>query len=161
MNNKPHQLTENTKLLHKVAIIHKGDILILKRSANSNSRPDKWDLAGGNSEWPSDDRQGHGIHREDVAREINEETGIEVSAETFDFSTLTFFDTFFDSKKQVFTVICGWKYNLPEEFDRNGIKISDEHGEAKWVNKKQLEKIDFGGVKGEFVKNISLSVLKN
>ncbi|NCN03540.1 MAG: NUDIX domain-containing protein [Candidatus Pacebacteria bacterium] len=161
MTKKPHQLTENTKLLHKVAIIHQGEVLILKRASKSKSRPNKWDLAGGNSEWPSGDRQGHGLHKADVAREIDEETGIKIYAESFNYSALTFFDTFFDSKKQIFTIICGWKYNLKEDFDRNSIKISDEHSEVKWVNQKQLEEIDFGGVKGEFVKNISLSGLKN
>lgn len=160
MTQKPHQLTDNTKLLHKVAIVHQGEVLILKRASKSKSRPNKWDLAGGNSEWPSDNRQRHGVHKEDVAREIVEETGIEVLAESFDFSALTFFDTFFDAQKQVFTIICGWKYLLPDEFERNSIKISGEHSEINWVSKKQIKTIDFGGTQGEFVKNISLAGLK-
>jgi 8-oxo-dGTP pyrophosphatase MutT (NUDIX family) len=147
-------------LLHKVAIVHQGEVLILKRAAKSNSRPDKWDLAGGNSEWPDNNRQGQGVHKEDVAREIIEETGIEVLAESFNFSALTFFDTFFDAQKQVFTIICGWKYPLPDDFERNSIKISNEHSEINWVSKEQIETIDFGGIKGEFVKSISLAGLK-
>lgn len=157
MTKQLHQLTENTKLLHKVAINHNGEILILKRASDSNSRPDKWDLAGGNSEWPEDNRQGHGVHKEDTAREIVEETEIRVSPEVFDFSALTFFDTFFNSNKQVFTVICGWKYQLPDEFDRNTVKISNEHSEAKWIKLEELDQVDFGGNKGEFVKNITKS----
>jgi 8-oxo-dGTP pyrophosphatase MutT (NUDIX family) len=153
----PHQLTENTKLLHKVAIVHNGEILILKRSTDANSRPDKWDLAGGNSEWPDESRHGHGIHKEDIAREIVEETGIEASSEIFDFSAITYFNTYFDTKKQVFTIICGWKYNLPEEFDKRNIKISNEHTDTKWIRLEELNNIDFGGDKGEFVKNITKS----
>ncbi|MDH5533171.1 MAG: NUDIX domain-containing protein [Candidatus Pacebacteria bacterium] len=161
MTKLPHQLTENTKLLHKVAIIHQGEVLILKRASDSNSRPDKWDLAGGNSEWPSDERQGHGVHREDVTREIIEETGIEVSPDNFDFSALTYFDTFFDAKKQVFTIMCGWKYKLADDFDRNKVQISDEHSEVKWIDLTDVDEIDFGGIKGEFVKKIILASLKN
>jgi 8-oxo-dGTP diphosphatase len=161
MNKIPHQLTENTKLLHKVAIIHQEEILVLKRSSDSNSRPNKWDLAGGNSEWPNDTEHGHEVHKNDVAREIVEETGIDASADAFDFSTLTYFDTFFDAKKQVFTVICGWRYNLPEDFDRDTIKVSDEHSEAKWINKEQIDETDFDKIRGEFVKNICLAGLKN
>lgn len=161
MTKQPHQLTENTKLLHKVALIHNNQVLILKRASDSNSRPDKWDLAGGNSEWPSDDRQGHSVHKEDIAREIIEETGIEISAESFDFSALIFFDTYFDAKKQVFTVICGWKYILPKDFDRNIVEISNEHSQAKWLSVEEIEEIDFGGIKGKFVKDISLAGLEN
>jgi 8-oxo-dGTP pyrophosphatase MutT (NUDIX family) len=155
MTKTPHQLTENAKLLHKIALNHNGEILILKRDSNSNSRPDKWDLAGGNSEWPSDDKHGHGIHKEDVVREIIEETGIEIPTDTFNFSTLTFFDTFFDSQKQIFTIMCGWKYTFPDDFDRSQVKISNEHSKAKWIKLKELDHIDFGGNKGEFVKDIT------
>jgi len=151
----PHQLTENTKLLHKVAIWHGGEVLILKRASDATSRPNKWDLAGGNSEWPDNDRHGQGVHKEDIAKEIIEETGIEVSPNTFAFSTLTFFDTFFDANKQVFTVICGWKYDLPKNFDRSSVSVSNEHSELKWIKLEEIEKIDFGGNKGEFIKNIT------
>jgi len=157
MKKIPHQLTENTKLLHKVALIHNNQVLILKRATESSSRPDKWDLAGGNSEWPEDNRQGHGVHQADVAREILEETGIEVSADYFDFSNLTYFDTHFDANKQVFTIICGWKYKLPGDFNRNQVKISPEHSALDWLALEELDDVDFGGNKGSFVNKIAKS----
>lgn len=154
MTKQLRQLTENTKLLHKVALIHNNEVLILKRSTDSTSRADKWDLAGGNSEWPENNRQGHGVHQEDIVREIVEETGIEVSPDIFDFSALTFFDTFFDPNKQVFTIICGWRYRLPTNFDHDRIIISSEHSQIKWITEKETDLIDFGGHKGVFVRNI-------
>lgn len=147
-------LTENTKLLHKVVLIHQNQFLILKRAADSKSRSNMWDLAGGNSEWPDNSRHGHGVHQADVAREIMEETGIEVPSESFDLSAMTLFDTFFDADKQVFTIICGWKYNLQASFDKHSVKISDEHSEYQWISLSELDQYDFGGQKGKFVKRI-------
>lgn len=154
MNKTPHQLTDKTKLLHKVSLIHNNQVLILKRANDALSRPGKWDLAGGNSEWPDNSQHGHNVHKVDIAREIMEETGIKLSPNLFDFSSLVYFDTFFDSKKQVFTIICGWKYQLSDNFDKNSIQISKEHSQIKWIDKNQIEEIDFGGDKGSFVKNI-------
>lgn len=154
MKKIPHQLTENVKLLHKVVLVHQEKFLILKRAADSKSRPNNWDLAGGNSEWPEVSRHGHGVHQSDVAREVMEETGIKVPKESFDLSRMTLFDTFFDADKQIFTVICGWKYELPEEFDENSVQISDEHSDYKWIVIDKLDNYDFGGEKGEFVKRI-------
>lgn len=153
-----HQLTDNTKLLHKVALTHQGKVLILKRSETARSRPGKWDLAGGNSEWPENDRAGSGVHALDVAREIFEETGVTVGPSTFeaDGDAMIFFDTFFDAKKQVFSIICGWKYELPESFDKNDIKISHEHTQAVWIEPDHLDQFDFGSEKGEFIKLIIL-----
>jgi 8-oxo-dGTP pyrophosphatase MutT (NUDIX family) len=157
MQKIPHQLTENVKLLHKVALIHQNKILLLQRSAQSQSRPEKWDLAGGNSEWPEIKRQGHGVHQNDVAREVVEETGIVIPKTSFDFSALTYFDTYFDAQKQIVTIICGWKYQLPQTFNPENITISEEHSQMQWVEKGQLDQIDFGGIKGEFVKQICLA----
>lgn len=152
----PHQLTENTKLLHKVIIWHGGEVLILKRAENSASRPEMWDLAGGNSEWPKEGQAGAGLHKIDIAREIIEETGIGVEIDKFEIGALMFFDTFFDSKKQVFTIICGWTLKLAEDFDKKTVKISDEHTQAKWIKIDELNSYDFGGEKGQFIKDIIL-----
>ena len=151
-----HQLTENTKLLHKVVLTHKKDVLILKRSQSAKTRPGSWDLPGGNSEWPENDRAGHGVHKLDIAREIFEETGITVGPDDFgvDSHSLVYFDTYFDADKQVFSVICGWTYQLPDSFDKNDIKISHEHTEAVWIDPKHVDEYDFDSKRGEFIKKI-------
>lgn len=149
-----HQLTENVKLLQKTVLIHNGEALLLKRSSDSKSRPEKWDLPGGNSEWPDQNQSGFGLHQLDIAREIIEETAVTVNKEKFTLENLVYFDTFFDQNKQIYSIICGWKYFLPDDFDRLQIKISTEHIEANWANSNNLSQFDFGGEHGEFVKQM-------
>lgn len=154
MHRLQHQLTDHVKLLQKAVLIHQGEALLLKRSTDSKSRPGKWDLAGGNSEWPEIESSVFGLYRQDIAREIQEETGIAVDPNSFDLEHLVFFDTFFDFNKQIFSVICGWKYELPADFDRSQIKLSHEHSESQWLKQADLNSVDFGGEHGEFVKRM-------
>lgn len=152
-----HQLTDNVKLLQKAAIIRQQDsleVLLLKRSANAKSRPNCWDLPGGNSEWPETNQlSAANLHVDDLKREILEETNLSVSGETLTLDSLTHFSTYFDGDKQVFTIICGWLLKYLST-DQNIIKISDEHQEYAWVKEADLNDYDFGGVKGAFVLDI-------
>ncbi len=75
MQHFEHQLTTNVKFLHKVAIIRELDgekqVLILQRDSNSFSRPDCWDLPGGNAEWPIEGQVSTAdLHQADTAREV-------------------------------------------------------------------------------------------
>lgn len=154
MNKPSHQLTENVKLLQKAVLIHKGEALLLQRSPDSKSRPEKWDLPGGNSEWPDNEPSGFGLHKKDIAREINEETTILTDIQQFTLEKLVYFDTFFDHDKQIYSIIGGWKYILPDDFDRSQVKISPEHIAFKWSNLENLSNFDFGGEHGEFVRQM-------
>ncbi len=149
-----HQLTENVKLLQKAVLLKAGKALIVRRSKDAASRPGFWDLPGGNSEWPDTEGSGSGSHRRDIAREIEEETGVWVDPEAFATSSLIYFDTYFDSTKQVFTVINGWYLELLENFDDDKISLSDEHTEFAWISPEELEEYDFGGEAGLFVVNM-------
>lgn len=154
MHRLPHQLTDHVKLLQKAVLIHHGEALLLKRSPASKSRPGKWDLAGGNSEWPEIEESVFGLYRQDIAREIHEETGLTADPKYFDLDQLIFFDTFFDFNKQIYSVICGWKYELPTDFERTQIKLSPEHSEVQWLKLGNLNAVDFGGEHGEFLKRM-------
>ena len=147
----PHQLTENVKLLHKIVIKSGDRILLLKRSQEAASRPGCWDLPGGNSEWPETTNSGFDLHAHDVVREIKEETSIDVDTDLINQSNLTYFSTYFDATKQIFTVICGWKIILN---DQPTVGLSNEHTEYIWADPVHLDSFDFGGNKGEFVKEI-------
>jgi len=151
MNKILHQLTENTKLLQKVGLIHNGKILILQRTKNALSRPLAWDLPGGNSEWPETLKNREDLHKEDAAREILEETGIEIQPSKFVIENLISFRTFFEVKKQIFSIIVGWKINLDSDFDEESVKISNEHINYKWIELSEINNYDFGGVRGEFI----------
>lgn len=154
MKREPHQLTKDVKLLQKVALKHGDKILILKRDEGAQSRPLAWDLPGGNVEWPETLENKGTLHQEDAAREVLEESGVEVSLDKFLTENLVYFSTFFEAQKQVFSVIVGWKVELPEDFDEESIKLSIEHINFEWITKDQLDEYDFGGRKGSFIVDI-------
>lgn len=156
MNSTPHQLTENVKLLQKAVLVHGGKFLILKRSSNSFSRPDQWDLPGGNSEWPAGEVDIKDVHRGDLVREIFEETGIEVSEN--EVTNCVHAGSYFEEKKQIFTVVLGWNIVLPASFSESEVLISDEHSEFKWITKEEFEGFDFGfaGAEGGFIRAMIL-----
>ncbi len=155
MSQIAHKLTENVKLLQKVAVVAPdGKVLLLQRSAGEFSRPGCWDLPGGNSEWPTDGRAGFGLHQGDIARELEEETGIVCAPAAFTHEALTYFQTFFDAEKQVYSIICGWR-TLLLAGTTTDITLSHEHSAFAWVQISQLDEYDFGGEKGAFVKEIA------
>jgi 8-oxo-dGTP pyrophosphatase MutT (NUDIX family) len=154
----PHQLTSNVKLLQKAAIIRHQDgeaqVLLLKRSQDALSRPNCWDLPGGNSEWPAEDQgSAANLHLADLAREVQEETALQIEQSDLTLTKLTHFSTFFDADKQMFTVIAGWMIDFAKTA-QNQIQISTEHQDFAWVSAADLVQYDFGGEKGRFVVNI-------
>ena len=159
-----HQLTIHTKLLHKVAIVRENlghkEVLILKRSSDALSRPNCWDLPGGNSEWPSEEQpSAANLHQADIVREVIEETNLEVAAKLFDLSRLVSFSTYYDHDKQVYTVICAWTIDFSET-NQGEIKISSEHQDLAWVRANDLDSYDFGVLKGVLRETISTALKK-
>lgn len=149
-------LTPQVKLLHKVAILDSnGSVLLLRRSEQSHSRPNKWDLPGGNVEWPDEDAPNisltgvrENLHGADVSREILEETGLEIAPS--EFVTPRYFQTFFDQEKRVYTIVVGWKTRLPAANDTLAIKLSDEHSEYRWAGLAEANTFDYGFAGGDF-----------
>lgn len=148
-------LQKNVKLLQKAVLIHDGKFLILQRNEQAKSRPLCWDLPGGNSEWPENVTENlENLHQKDVAREILEETGITVFDEHFTFENMVLFRTFFEAESEVYSIITGWKVELPDDFERSQVQLSDEHINHKWVTFDELNEYDFGNKKGEFIKDV-------
>lgn len=140
-----HQLTQDVKLLHKVAIVVDKKVLILKRSKTALSRPNLWDLPGGNSEWPVNQKINQiNLHQQDLVREIAEETSISVPENYFQVDKLVYFATYFEPEKQVYSINCGWKVNLEFE-DQPAVEISCEHTDFVWITLLELSQYDFGG----------------
>lgn len=147
-----HQLTQNVKLLHKVLLTHKKKFLVLKRSQNSKSRPGKWDLPGGNSEWPEGlQHNSRNLHTLDVAREIWEETGLRFRPDIFTWENQVYFSTFFEAEKSVYTMICGWRVTELTDSQAENVTISDEHSEFSWISRNEASDYDFGGEAGKFI----------
>ncbi len=149
-----HQLTENTKLLQKALIVADGKVLLLKRSAESKTRPEKWDLPGGNSEWPKEANVDiKDPHQADLLREIKEETDLDVGSFWQNRKQPLFFTTYFEGQKQVFSVIVIWQIKIPSTLQTR-VKISSEHSEFHWVDLAKVLEYDFGfaGEDGGFIR---------
>lgn len=152
----PHQLTSNVKLLQKIVLECNGRFLLVQRDGNSFSRPLCWDLPGGNSEWPEHlSEPTSDLHQLDASREIREETGLDVPASEFHHGHLVYFETFFDPKKQIYTVLLGWHVELESPGqDLPPVTLSEEHVQAEWVEPGEALSLDFGGEKGAFLPRI-------
>jgi len=168
-----HQLTNQVKLLQKALLVCDEEFLILKRSADSLTRPNNWDLPGGNSEWPVDatpiqsaavtlspskgrqaldDTNYINLHQADLIREIKEETGVVVNSNQIGYQPI-YFGTYFENQKQVYSIIVGWKVSLPA---KPIIKISSEHREFQWIKPSEFDHFEFGfaGKKSGFIRQI-------
>lgn len=153
-------LTENVKFLQKAAIAHEGKVLIMKRSEHSESRPGGWDLPGGNAEWPAHTQPTADVHREDIAREIKEETGWSFDPALFTDENLVHFMTYFEPAKSQYAFICGWRVMAPTEFDPQTLQLSNEHSDFKWILLSELDSYDFIEPAGAFIKTIIRNALQ-
>ncbi|MBP7875910.1 NUDIX domain-containing protein [Candidatus Woesebacteria bacterium] len=139
-----HRLTEKVKLLQKAVLVHQGKMLILRRSENSKTRANQWDLPGGNSEWPVE-KEGiiRDVHIVDLKREILEETNI--GADMFATTPkLVSFETCFEAEVDIYTIIAGWRVELEPAFVKENLQLSDEHSECQWISPEEITHFDLG-----------------
>jgi 8-oxo-dGTP pyrophosphatase MutT (NUDIX family) len=137
----PSSLTTHVKLLQKVVIKVGDEVLMLRRSASEHTRPEKWDLPGGNSEWPESLVDLSNPHVADWVREVQEETQIELSAEVVSQARICHFGTYFEANIQRFAVIAGWAVELEQKPE---VVISHEHSEYAWMKVAEVATLDFG-----------------
>ncbi|MEX0895824.1 MAG: NUDIX domain-containing protein [Patescibacteria group bacterium] len=142
----PHQLTESVKILQKCAIWSGDRVLLLKRADDAHSRPGQWDLPGGNAEWPAAHKDLKNPHIKDIQREIQEETGFEVSLDEAE--QPIFVASYFAAEDTVYSIILGWKYNLIDT-DQPAPQVSSEHSDFAWISIEELDQYDFGFAGGE------------
>ena len=50
-------------------------------------------------------------------------------------------------------MICGWGLFFTET-DQAEIKISSEHQDQAWISQEELDNYDFGGERGQFIKDM-------
>jgi 8-oxo-dGTP diphosphatase len=93
----------------------KGELLLLKRSKDSNNNPGKWDLPGGKMDLDE-------TLKEALMREVREETGISiVPGEVAGHATYEL------PERKVIAIIVDGGYVTPS------VKLSHEHTEYSWV----------------------------
>lgn len=64
--------------------------------------------------------------------------------------------SYFESKKQIYTIIIGWQYRLSASTELPKIELSDEHQNFAWIKPTDFDQYDFGfaGEKGGFIREI-------
>ena len=78
----------------------------------------------------------------DLQREVFEETGIEITSEQV--TKCVYIGTYFDFDKDMYSLILGWKVELPEDFSAASILLSDEHQDFGWMTADEFDQYDFG-----------------
>lgn len=154
------QLTQNVKFVQKVALVHEGNVLLVKRSLDSATRPGAWDLPGGNAEWPEVTTTIRNLHLQDAVREVREETGISLNVDQLPEENMVLFFTYFEPEIQRYSFGAGWYVALGAEFDPGSITLSEEHTEYAWVAVSELDAYDFGEPIGTYVKTIAQRALQ-
>ncbi len=114
-----------------------GKFLTVKRGATAPSHPLAWDLPGGELEYGEDPMTG-------IAREIKEETGLEVSG-------LKPFDVFGHENIVGFWVTIAYTC----EAVSSEVVLSSEHSEYQWVTKEEFLKLSSTPKSIQFVTNCS------
>ena len=138
-------LTENVKLLQKIVLIHQDKFLVLRRHPQALTRPNQWDLPGGNAVWPDSQVDIKNPHWWELVREVKEEAGLDISSQQRQ-CQLCYAGTYFEAEKNMMTIILGYVLVLADEFRRETVKQSDEHTAQKWISESEFEDIrkDFG-----------------
>lgn len=117
--------TDDIKFLQKAVVFHPNNpelFLALKRSPSSPSRPNDWDLPGGNVLFGE-------LHEDSLRKEIGEEANLEVGA----FIPVQVI-TNYESEKKIYYFFTGFHCQAKND----EVKISSEHEEYCWVTKEKF-----------------------
>lgn len=132
----------NAKILQKAVIVDEdGNVLTIKRAENRpGARPGKWDLPGGSLS-PGDFSQNQQNPSEQaIKREILEETKLEVSDVKVVHAESGVKKT--QSSGDVLILALGYKGIVKGH--KPAVTLSEEHTEYAWINRRELQNIDFG-----------------
>ncbi len=125
LEKQKYMFTDDIKFLQKAVVFHhnRDDLfLALKRSPNSFTRPNDWDLAGGNVLFGE-------LHEDSLRKEIKEEANLGVGA----FMPVQVITTY-EKEKGIYYFFIGFYCQAKKE----EVKISDEHSEYRWVTKEEF-----------------------
>lgn len=129
----------NIGLAQKAVVSNReGKILALRRTATAPSRPNTWDLPGGELDFGEDPYQS-------ITREIREETGLEIEK-----LTLLDVHTHIIENNQFFVTIA---YKCLAK--TNKVTLSYEHDDYRWLTFKEFLKLESAPKLRQFVRRAS------
>lgn len=126
--------TDDIKFLQKAVVFHfknKQKFLALKRPADAFSRPNDWDLIGGNVLYGE-------LHDKSLRREIKEETNLEVDdcipvqiITTYGPKNIITPNKYTD---KIYTIFNGFYCQAISD----KVEISEEHSEFRWITQTEF-----------------------
>lgn len=136
---KEWMLTNHVKFLHKIVVVCRGKILVLRRMPSDHARANAWDLPGGNSSWPETNDFLENPHLDDIGREVAEETGLDINSSKL---IPIYLATGYDPEREKYTVLSGQMIVL--ESDELPEIVLSEHSDYRWVDAGEVDSLDFG-----------------
>ena len=135
---RKYMFTDDMKFLQKAVVYHpkQDKFLALRRTSTAHSRPNCWDLPGGNVLFGEN-------HLHSLTKEIAEETSLKVK-NILPIQVVT------DYRKSTYSLFIGYSYKATS----SRVKLSDEHSEYKWVTKTEFLKLDSAGFLRDLVNEI-------
>lgn len=129
---------EKVGVSQKAVIFNKeGKLLTIHRTSTAPTRPNKWDLPGGDLDFGEEAAAG-------MLREIKEETGLQVKkVKAFDVESHT-------TNIGDFWVTIAYK----AQTDSNNVILSFEHDDYKWVTAEEFLNLESSPKLKRFVKNL-------
>ncbi len=138
ISKREYMFTDDIKFLQKILIFHpdQNKFLTLRRSKDSKSRPNCYDLPGGNVLFGE-------LHMHSLKKEIKEETGLEaVNIKIAHFNT--------NYENGIYYIFAGYTGKTLSE----SIKLSHEHSEYEWVTKDEFLELESAEYLMNFIRKI-------
>lgn len=124
-----YMFADDIKFLQKAVVFHpekRRKFLILKRSAKLHSRPNDWDLPGGNVLFGE-------LHDDSLTDEILEETGLTVRK----IKPIQVVTDYVRDKK-IYVIFIGYSCIATSD----SVTIGEEHSEYRWVTKQEFTNLN-------------------
>lgn len=123
---RKYMFSDDMKFLQKAVIYHpkENKILALRRQSDAHSRPNRWDLPGGNLLFGKN-------NLDSLVSEIAEETSLKVE-DIRPIQVVTKYE------KGIYYLFIGYSCKAIS----SNVKISDEHSEYRWVTAEEFLKLE-------------------